>query len=239
MTLTEYLAAMAAVRLTLFRFTAPLFGLLHGRPSNDEWSAFIQALYPSVYRARMDAYRATERFYAATRAAQTGRTDLPRVLPRNYAPEALDEAMREHLKPVIDALPKGSQVPQDTITSAVATAQRHAQNAGRQAIVDAARHDPEARGYARVAVGETCAFCIMLTSRGPVYKSASSALLRDGGDEPYHDNCNCAVVPVFDRDNWPGKETFEAARRAWVQGDGTLKGLRDLLDKQNLETDAA
>ena len=51
--------------------------------------------------------------------------------------------------------------------------------------------------YARVPGGEdTCAFCNMLASRGPVYRSAESA----GADDPdhYHANCQCEIVPMFD-----------------------------------------
>ncbi len=48
--------------------------------------------------------------------------------------------------------------------------------------------------YARVPMGgETCTFCLMLASRGFVYKSAKTA----GKGRHYHDNCRCKVVPQF------------------------------------------
>ncbi len=48
--------------------------------------------------------------------------------------------------------------------------------------------------YARVPMGgETCTFCLMLASRGFVYKSAKTA----GEGRHYHDNCRCKVVPQF------------------------------------------
>lgn len=51
--------------------------------------------------------------------------------------------------------------------------------------------------YARVPVGiETCAFCIMLASRGFVYHSKKSA----GENEHMHPNCDCKIVPGFDGD---------------------------------------
>lgn len=48
-------------------------------------------------------------------------------------------------------------------------------------------------GYARVPVGETCAWCYMLASLGYFYRSEETAL----GVEPdhYHAHCDCIAVP--------------------------------------------
>lgn len=55
--------------------------------------------------------------------------------------------------------------------------------------------------YARVPMGgETCTFCIMLASRGFVYKSAKTA----GEGSHFHAHCRCKVVPQFDK---RGRET--------------------------------
>lgn len=59
-----------------------------------------------------------------------------------------------------------------------------------------AEHDPfggETR-YARVPTGEeTCDFCIMLASRGPVYHTEESA----GAFDHWHAHCDCRVVPFW------------------------------------------
>lgn len=95
------------------------------------------------------------------------------------------------------------------------------------------------RGWARVATGrETCAFCLMLISRGPTYYGADTAGL-DLDDasaaqayaeapsleaffeetkdymEQWHPGCDCRVVPVFDRRNWVGKKAAGEALEAW------------------------
>lgn len=57
--------------------------------------------------------------------------------------------------------------------------------------------------YAHVPRGKTCAFCLMLASRGAVYHS----------EQPhYHDHCDCVSVPVFSDDDLPGinREMHEA-----------------------------
>lgn len=49
--------------------------------------------------------------------------------------------------------------------------------------------------FARVPSGsETCRFCIMLASRGPVYTSRDSA----GANNHFHPNCDCRIVPFWD-----------------------------------------
>ena len=57
-----------------------------------------------------------------------------------------------------------------------------------------AQRDPARPRYARVPSGsETCDFCTMLASRGPVYRTERSA----GAIDHWHANCDCRVVPVF------------------------------------------
>lgn len=64
---------------------------------------------------------------------------------------------------------------------------------GRNTIADAAS-DKKSKmiGFARIlGVGENCDWCLMLSSRGPVYRS------RDTAAAGYHDNCRCTPTPFF------------------------------------------
>ncbi|QDK03451.1 capsid maturation protease [Mycobacterium phage PainterBoy] len=97
------------------------------------------------------------------------------------------------------------------------------------------------KGWARVATGrETCAWCLMLISRGPVYSGPDAAGLDlddtttidlwneagqdlskfrelvDGSLQEWHAGCDCVVVPVFDTANWVGKEAWEQAEKLWI-----------------------
>lgn len=90
------------------------------------------------------------------------------------------------------------------------------------------------QGWARVATGrETCEWCLMLVSRGAVYKTARSAGLKlddntasdaylsgtDAQDymNEWHTGCDCKVVPVFDLENWVGKDAADRALELWIQ----------------------
>src|SRR5690606_31199489 len=71
---------------------------------------------------------------------------------------------------------------------------------GRDTIAESA--DREGARWMRVPTGaETCAFCMVMASRGPVYSSEASA----GGLEMtrFHYDCDCAVVPYWDGDALP------------------------------------
>jgi len=90
------------------------------------------------------------------------------------------------------------------------------------------------RGWARVATGrETCEFCLMLVSRGPVYESARTAGLNLGDSDAveaiendkdvndamnqWHPGCDCIVVPVFNNTKWEGAEAASNALDLWYQ----------------------
>lgn len=62
-------------------------------------------------------------------------------------------------------------------------------------------------GFARVPVGDTCAYCVMLASRGFDYWSEKSA------SRASHDGCDCVVVPHSRADEIPGYEDRLAGYR--------------------------
>jgi hypothetical protein len=229
----EYRREQRGIVARVLQLLLPLLGLLPARPDDQQWRVLVEAAYPAVVRGRTEAWMLAERFYRAQRQAQgapEGPVEFPR---RNYPPAALDKALTRTVRVRLRELDEGQAVPELVRQEAAATAARHVSDAGREAVVDAARHDPEALGYARVATGaSTCAFCLMLVSRGPVYKSVSAALLRDGSGEPYHDRCDCLAVPVFDREDWPGRAEYEAAEQLWRDTGRSLQDLRRHLTEQ-------
>lgn len=64
---------------------------------------------------------------------------------------------------------------------------------GRDTIMLNTERDPKRPRFARVPVGKTCAWCVMLGSRGAVYRTARSA----GEGRKYHDYCDCQPTPSW------------------------------------------
>lgn len=236
MTPEEYQAARARASLGLLAALRPLALLLRPRPTDAQWAAWVASAYPAVYRARVEHHAAAAEFYLSQRAVHGGRgpVDVPM---RNYPPEALRKGLEERqVRSRLDDLADDDPVPTVVVEEALAVADRHGQAAGRDAIVDAARHDRRALGYARTTTGiENCSFCLLLVSRGPVYKTQTAALVRDGTGEPYHDHCDCIAVPVFDEESWPGRDEYLEMEAAWREHGGDLQTWRRYIERRDAE----
>lgn len=111
------------------------------------------------------------------------------------------------------------------------TVQRHVLDAGRERITDTVDTDTRALGYVRVAHRDSCAFCLMLASRGAdlfqsgsMYHSERTAQFSRSGGK-YHDDCRCEPEPVFSRDQEMPEVTEWAADlyAHHSQGSGTQK----------------
>jgi hypothetical protein len=74
---------------------------------------------------------------------------------------------------------------------------------GRQLIDQTTESDQRAIGWRRVTDSKPCAFCAMLASRGPVYRSASTAgtdgggLLDNKSGLRFHSHCGCTAEIVY------------------------------------------
>lgn len=78
--------------------------------------------------------------------------------------------------------------------------------AARDTMVMHQRRDPTKPRYARVPQGKvTCAFCLMLASRGFAYHSEESA----GLFHTYHRHCDCQIVPCWGEQHLQGYDPEE------------------------------
>ena len=264
MTPGEYAAQQAVISNAIVRYVLAI-GKLFARPKLGipEWLSFLSAIYPHVEAQREQSAALARTFYDSQRELH-----YPE-LPRNdqfLEPYSMESFVRD-MAPARKRMSQPDS-PQDAVAQVAAQAVRAVENAGRQQIIHAVEGDtalgqlqeqavaqreqlgkkvadvpPEervVRGWARVATGrETCAWCLMLVSRGPVYSGADSAGLdladrevtdiwsRSGGDlesffseidahmQEWHPNCDCKVVPVFKAASWPGKAEADQALDLW------------------------
>lgn len=127
-------------------------------------------------------------FYDAVREYATGQR-LGAVASSGRKPEATERAVRGIVQRGVDGDVDGMQA--DLLSRVDYEAKR---GIGDTMYANGER-DPKRPRFARVPTGaETCAFCMMLASRGFVYRSRKSAGA-DGGH--YHAHCNCRIVPEF------------------------------------------
>ena len=113
-------------------------------------------------------------------------TGLPAVMVRPVDPERAESRMRWAVGPLFDG-------DGDAWARLVLLVDELVKQPGRSTMIRSARE--HGIRYARVPVGDTCAFCLMLASRGAVYATEKSAGRKNSGNE-FHGDCDCDVQPV-------------------------------------------
>ncbi|MGH3760260.1 hypothetical protein [Actinophytocola sp.] len=208
MRLAELRRAQDTITQQVLAAAVAVLRTLAGRPLPPEvWRLLVDALFPTVVQGRQASHELAVRFYRAQRADYSDQP-VPTLNVPAYGPDALEHTLRRTVFPRLSQ----ADTARAAISDAAGALARHVEQAGRDTITTAARLDRVALGWARVPTGrETCAFCWMLASRGPVYRTAASA----GEMTAWHDRCDCHVTPVFDRDTWDGRDTFRAAQQLW------------------------
>ncbi|ANT41983.1 capsid maturation protease [Mycobacterium phage Papez] len=246
----EYAAAQLLISAAVVRHVRNVAGFF-AQPALTmfDWLRLLDLLFPEIQRRRTEASVLARRFYDSQRA------QYHPDLPRNDRPleGTTFEKFVENMDPARERMQQ-ADTRGDALTHLTLRAVREVENAGRQQIIHAVENDPEPRvlrGWARVATGrETCAWCLMLISRGPTYVRAETAgldldtehaleLFENNDQETYfadiggeikqwHTGCDCKVIPVFRNEDWFGKEAADRALDLW--GDATKEAI-DLEDK--------
>lgn len=243
MTPEEYAAQQALISAAVARFVVS-FGQFFTGPALTlaGWLRLLELLFPEVVRRREQSAALAREFYDSQREL------FYPDLPRNDRPleGTTFETFVENMEPARERMSR-ADAREDAVAAVALRVVREVENAGRQQIIHAVDNDPETRivkGWARVATGrETCAWCLMLISRGPVYLGADRAgldlddtsaaeMIAAGEDvsefmEQWHDGCDCKVVPVFDRQNWPGKDAADRAEQLWIDATRAAREYRE------------
>lgn len=241
MTPEQYAATQAAITAGIAAYVQRIARLFTGPAlAVGEWLALLKMIFPEVERRYAEAAALGRDFYDSQRALH--HPDLPRN--ERFHGELKWEWFVKNMEPARKVMSQADSPPAAPKRLAL-TVVREVEMAGRRQIIGAVRDDPApetVQGWARVATGrETCAWCLMLVSRGPVYTGTDEAgihlddttvidLWNEAGQdlekfrdevgehmEEWHTGCDCLVVPVFDVQNWPGKVAQERAEQLWIE----------------------
>lgn len=179
--------------------------LMNPAKVDASWPAVRAALKPIVLRAReQSATLARAAYMDARRDAGVPDGGFDPKGPLQLAIDRL-EASLDVTGPVeFKKAVAAGRTPQEALDAAavrmVGSTQYLALEGGRSVMRQSIDADEQATGFARVTDSDPCAWCAMLASRGPVYKTAVTAGdPRQGGDR-YHDHCGCVAVPAFSLD---------------------------------------
>jgi hypothetical protein len=176
--------------------------------------AFKAAVAQQVQRYAAASATLAARQYAQQRKAAVGGGFSPRPVdppPVEQVAQAVDWAAQPLWAADVLAQPPteaGSTAIADAKARLAASSERLVLDAGRNTIIDNAQRDRQAKGWARVPEPGACSFCLMLATRGAVYRSEGTA------DFKSHDNCRCHVEPVFTAYEPPAR--VREAEALWV-----------------------
>jgi hypothetical protein len=197
-------------------------------------------MFPIVDTARRESAILMRSYYDSQRLEHVGDDDYNIDIP-SYEIAWLEEAMQPVFREA-----RVVELDDGKLTETALRVAKEVENGGRRTGLNAVRGETRRVGFARVATGrETCAFCLMLVSRGPVYKSELRAGAKHEGaaeimeqnntfsDEElddlmtrWHPGCDCKVVPVFDVNNWQGREDYLRMENIWAEYTKGFSGAR-------------
>lgn len=228
MNLEEYQQKQQRISRSLIAFILRLLNPFKDkRLTQADWDSVLGSMFTEVERKRSESAELGRAFFDSQRAEHLSgeRHDV------DLAPYAFDW-FAEAMKPVKEKL-----LQPDTDDSSLSNAALHAvkevENGGRRTLLRAVETDRRSPMWARVPYKETCSFCLMCISRGPVYQSAETAGLNTddttaaqligAGDDAalaklmrrFHPGCDCKVVPVYNRRSWPGRAAHKQAQKLW------------------------
>lgn len=246
MRIAEYRQAQDSITARALRpILAILFPWKTVQVTRSAWLSILGAIFPIVVQARRESAVLARTFYDEDRINH-GLNDRFDIDLPDYEWDWFVNAM----EPSFEAFVHGDMSDGQFAQTGLRTI-KEIENAGRKELIKAVR-DENAQtgsriGWARVATGrETCAFCLMLVSRGPVYEDSKEAgladeekaleLLDQGADlrtlrelmTRWHPGCDCVVVPVRDIDSWEGRDDWKRAEDIWKETTKNYSGVDKL-----------
>lgn len=170
---------------------------------DQSFGSLIQAAIPLVNVYHRSSATLAGAYYQAFRRAERIPGDVTSRIPVPVPPEQIARSMYATGQATArEALAAGRSAEQARRSALVATSgavTRHVLAGGRETILETAATDEQALGWARVTDSAPCPFCLMLASRGPVYKTEQTA------DFQAHGHCGCGAEPVYRDSHWPGR----------------------------------
>jgi hypothetical protein len=246
MRIAEYRQAQDSITARALRsILAILFPWKNVPVTRSAWESILGALFPIVLSARRESAILARTFYDEDRINH-GLTDRFDIDLPDYEWEWFLNAMQPSYEAFVHGDMSDGQFAQTGLRAI-----KEVENAGRKELIKAVRDENTQTGsrigWARVATGrETCAFCLMLVSRGPVYEDAREAglndeekaleLLESGADKAtlrdlmtrWHPGCDCIAVPVRDINSWEGRDAWKEAEDIWKETTRNYSGVDKL-----------
>jgi hypothetical protein len=194
-----FYGAQAWLAVAATRDILQIWQALNLRDVRQSWPALRTALAALIRDRYGPASALGTGYYQQARRAAGVLGEAPRVVVPPL-PEPLITATLDSTGPygLLGRIKTGQQLAQANENTGVVlsgAAQRLISNGARQAVLRSVEADAKAVAWMRVTSASPCAFCALLSGRGPVYHSEKSA-----GFEA-HNSCACVAAPCFSHED--------------------------------------
>jgi hypothetical protein len=186
--------------------TGRLWAGLDAENIDASQAAWLARNVAALRRYHRESVAQAGAYVSAYRTAELGR-DFGAIERPEFNTDAMAQALLLAGPVRVKLLTKGGMSPSTAHSEALrkytGIVRRQTLSGGRMLIDQTTETDQRAVGWRRVSDGDPCAFCAMLCSRGPVYRSASSAGTENGGllDNKsglrFHGHCGCTAEIVY------------------------------------------
>jgi hypothetical protein len=166
-------------------------------------------MFPIVNAARSSQRDLAELHYKSSKTKALG--DSSSFIDRPAIRDFTEDDMRSVVVSIYDT---NEDLQTHQVDSLIVSSDSVAMSAGRNQTLAYIFNDDDIEGWARTArYPNPCPFCRMLISRGPVYKTATSA----GQRNEFHKGDRCEIVCVYrgQRDSWPGRDQYLDERKRY------------------------
>lgn len=241
MQLSQYARTQRSITAAAVQLILNLLLPFRGTPlTQTSWRFIVRGMFPIIDNARRESALLMRQYYDSQRQEHVGNDDYNIDLP-SYDIAWLEESLQPIFREARVIELDDAKVVETSLRVA-----KEVEGGGRRLALNAVKGETRRVGFARVATGrETCAFCLMLVSRGPVFKSELKAGAKHEGaaeiletrndfsDEEldelmtrWHPGCDCKVVPVFDQNNWQGYDDWKRMEKIWEDYTKGFSGAR-------------
>lgn len=232
---SEHQSAQRALSARLAEELGPLWDLIRLGAFATTVPLWIETVIDLLERfARMSGALSAD-YYEQERELANVRgvfRPAPALIPDGKAEASLRWATKDLWIPEDDNPPPIEDRLEVAERKAEGAAQKIVADAGRDTIVEAFDEDDEALGWARMTGPEACAFCALMSSRGPVYHTEETAGL-DANDQfsgagryKFHNNCDCTVAPIFAGQQWEPPAYVQEWERLYAESTGSAYGTK-------------
>lgn len=167
----------------------------------ETFRLLVEASVPLIENYHSTSSAAAASYYEAFRSAERpGGSPALRLAEFNgeVAAAGLWSVGQSSVADAIAAGRPASEVLEAALTRVAGSVTWSVLDGGRSTVIRSTSADQQAQGWARTTSGSPCAFCAMLSGRGPVYKE-------DTADFEAHLHCNCGTEPHYRDAAWPGR----------------------------------